>query len=138
MIYPSRAFRAVFSLPLVAAQCILLDRLTGTVVGGRKPLQAQRLVCFVSAETLATDESPTRRRLRADRVVLEHLERCFDSVHPRRVPALLRVQWSKLLRADASRQQRNGHRTLHDAILLLPQRLGQQAEMQPGCTTKAR
>lgn len=111
---------------------ILLDGLARTVHGRRNPSYAQQLVCFVSADTPAVDESPVEVRLRADGVVFKRLERHFDSFHPKDVAVLTGVQCNKPLRADVCQQPRVDHCTLHDAVPLVLQRLTQHGEVQSG------
>lgn len=119
-------------LPHVAPQKILLHGPAHAVVDGRNLFDSQLLVRFVSADTAAADEGPAGGRQRADGVVFKRQEQCFEIFHPGGLPILVNVQWSKLLQAGKSRQQRVGHRTLHVAVSPPLQPCVQHGEVQPG------
>lgn len=71
------------------------------------------------------------RCLRAGGAVLKRLDRCFRTLYPNDVPVLVGVEWSRLLRGNASRQKLVAQRTLHDTVSHLLQRLAQHCRVQP-------
>lgn len=120
---PQLSIQNSLSNPRLATQWILLNGLPCTGVGGKEPFLTQQLVPFVSADTSAAGEGPVMGRLKANEEISKRLERWFDISHPEFIPVLVRVQWSKLFRSDASREQRIGHCALPDAVSFLPCRL---------------